>query len=175
MEILWDKFINIMSQILEDYRQLLKLGKEKQKILVAADVEGLINITKQEELIVLKINKLEWQRKAAVKEIAEAHKLKGNYQADEFIQSIFEIKKLADAKEAERLNLLAEELTAGINELTALNRLNSQLIEQSLEFINFNINILSAASFGPTYSPGTNTSDSEESQIKRRNILNAQA
>lgn len=171
MTLLWDKFISVMSQILEEYQALLAISEEKQKKLVAADVDYLVNITKQEEIIVLKINKLEWRRKAAIKELAAAYELKGEPQGEDFAKTISGLKKLAGEKDAVRIEEVSGELMGCIEKLKGMNELNTKLIKQSLDFIEFNINILSAASCEQTYT--ANPKESSE-QTKRRAILNAQ-
>lgn len=170
MELLWEKFINVMSHLLEEHQALLALSKEKRQVLINADVEGLANITKKEEVLVLKINKLEEQRQAVIKEIAAAAEQRDRLEAGEMVKSLAELKKLADEKYAGRLEQLGAQLKDCIKQLRALSELNAKLIAQHLEFIEFNINILSAAACEQTYSatPG-------ESQVKRRSLLNTQA
>jgi flagellar biosynthesis/type III secretory pathway chaperone len=174
MALVWDKFINVMSEILENYQTLLTIGKEKRQILTgAADVEELTQVTKKEELLVLKINRLEGQRQAVVKEIAELYEKQGEPQAAEFVKSVSEIKKLSGEKYAGRIEQLSAELKECIDELKKINELNSKLISQYLEFIEFNINVLSAASCEQTYSGTPQNNDNDKT--KRRTLFNTEA
>jgi len=162
--------------MLEEAQALLALSKEKRQVLTTStgksDVDTIIRITKQEEIFVLKLNKFEKQRQAVIKEIVAAGELKGEDLAKEFAASIFQIKKLAGAQYSERIEELGGELNSCVKGIIALNELNSKLIHQYLEFVEFNVNILSAASCEQTYSAAPQ--NAAEPQIKRRPLLNAE-
>jgi flagellar biosynthesis/type III secretory pathway chaperone len=172
---IWDKLINILSALLTEAEELLALSKEKRLLLIdaakAEDVESLNGITKREEILVLKINKIEKERLALVAEIAASGKLAGESLASELVKSIFQIKNLAGAEHAGRLEELGVKLKKCVDEISEWNGLNTKLISQYLEFLEFNINVLSSAACEQTYSADPQSA----SQVKRRALLNAKA
>ena len=174
MTLIWDKFVDIMSNMLENYQALLELSKEKQHILTSTpDVDALTKVTKQEEILALKINKLEKQRQAVIKEIAATCEIKEENLTHELVKSISGIKSLSGEKYAVQIEQLGAELKGCVEQLKNINELNSKLISQYLEFIEFNINVLADATCDQTYS--AKQQNSTESQGNRRNLLNAEA
>jgi len=172
---IWDNFIAVISHLLENAQALLALSQEKRQVLTStdkADVDALIKITKREEILVLKLNKFEKQRQAVIKEIISSCGLKEEDLANEGAASISQIKKLSGAQYSERIEELGEKLNSCVNGIIALNELNSKLIHQYLDFVEFNVNILSAASCEQTYS--SVPQNAAEPQMKRRPLLNAE-
>jgi len=169
----WEHFLNIIELMLDDAQALLVLSQEKRQVLTRTDkaeVDNLIKITKQEEILVAKLYKFEKQRLAVIQEIVAACELKEEGLAGEFAKSIFQIKKLAGVQYSERIEELGVKLQNCVQAIISLNELNAKLIKQYMEFIEYNVNILSAASCEQTYS--TNAGNASELQFKRRSLLN---
>lgn len=145
MNQLWDKLDTILTEMLELYRALLTLSKQKREMLVKVQVQDIEAITKREETLILQIGKLEGLREQLVASIAKTSELP----PEEL--NLAKIRGLVDEDKADRFVWIDQEFDAILKELTPLNKLNTDLIQQSLGFINYNLNLLSQSQVGPTY------------------------
>lgn len=155
MNQLWDKLDTILTEMLELYRALLALSTQKREMLVKVQVQDIEAITKREETLILQIGKLEGLREQLVASIAKTSQLP----PEEL--NLAKIRELVDEAKADRFVWIDQEFDAILKELTPLNKLNTDLIQQSLGFINYNLNLLSQSQVGPTYAakgqPAQNT------------------
>ena len=151
-EKLWENFLTVLQQTLDLYRALLRLSIHKRDDLIAADASMLERMTQQEELLVLQVSKMETIRKPLLGQIARAY---GILPDDLTISKACE---LAPGPVSERLTAIREEFETVSDELVPLNRSNTQLIEQALTFVNYNVNLLTRSTAGTTYAPQGKTS-----------------
>lgn len=143
----WEKLIAVLDEMLALYRAILTLSQEKRTVLVAADGQKLEQITKKEELLILQAGKLDNHRADIVKEIGKALGLKPS---DMTLERIIEH---VDDDFAARLKTISDEFDNVLGDLAPLNKVNTQLIQHALTFVNYNINILAQNQTGPTYAP----------------------
>lgn len=145
MTAMWDKFVNLLNQTLLIYQALLQLSRKKREILVEAKPQELEQLTKQEEMLIIEAGKLDKLRQTLTGELAAALGLPPG-------QTVLSVLiERADTETAAKLRTVSETFTEINDELLKLNELNERLIQQSLEFINFNINVLSQNKAEPTY------------------------
>ena len=144
---MWEKLVALLSELLELYQAILKLTEQKKDILVAGQAPNLEAITRQEELLILQVGKLEGKREKLLSEIAAAHGLTNQG------LTLSKIRELANASIAEKLATIETDFEQVTQKLVPLNQLNTQLIQQALNFVNYNINILAQTQIGPTYAP----------------------
>lgn len=142
---MWDKLITLLSELSELCKGLLELSKQKREFLIAGEAQKLEAVTRQEEVLILRIGKLEVLREKALQEIAAEHNL--NIQG----LTISQLRQMADEQVAEQIKEFEQVFSSITNELVPLNQLNTQLIQQSLNFVNYNINLLAQTQTGPTY------------------------
>jgi flagellar biosynthesis/type III secretory pathway chaperone len=147
MTAMWEKFIVLLNQTLEIYEALLLLSRKKRQVLVEVKQQELEQLTKQEELLIIKAGQLETLRKAQTQELITELGL-----SPEQAQLAILIEH-ADSQTAGKLEEISEEFTEIAAELVELNELNEKLIKQSLELVNYNINILSQNTADSTYAP----------------------
>ena len=131
--------------MLETYQQVLDLSRHKRDILVTVKTQELDAITKKEELLIIKLGKMEQERQAALAAIASAN---GVNKED---LTIKKLAKMAEKPTSGQLAAMGEEFTQITEELASLNKLNTRLIQQSLDFVNYNLNILTQNCAGNTY------------------------
>lgn len=143
----WEALVTVLGKILSIYQAILTLSQEKKKILVAANAQGLEKITKQEEILILQVGKLEEIRRKLVGELINAHGI------TEEGRSLLQLQKIATPAVVLQLENFSKKMNEIIAEIGTLNKLNTELINQALGFINYNINILSQTVVGPTYAP----------------------
>lgn len=133
---MWDNIIASMTELTAIYRVILELSRKKKQALVAASVEELGSLVKEEESLVLRIGAHEQARRQLILDLAAAYKI-----APEAITPA-KTKELSDAATAARLQAAEDELASVLRELAPLNKLNSELIQQSLNYVNYNLNLL---------------------------------
>lgn len=137
--LLIDKLIDILEQENRIYSDILNISKNKTDIIVKGKVSDLENIVKLEQSYVIRIDKLENERQETVEKLARELEL------DEEDINISGIIKKLDRENAQRLNACRESIMHTLEELKSLNELNSKLIKNSLEYIDFSINLLASA------------------------------
>ncbi|SMC39795.1 flagellar protein FlgN [Sporomusa malonica] len=165
MTAMWEKLIILLNQTLEVYQALLKLSRKKRDILIEAKPQEIEMLTKQEEILIIEAGKLEIMRSTLTHELAAAIGLA----PDETTMST--LIERADNETAGKLILVIDRFGGITSELTKMNELNTQLIQQSLDLINFNINILSQSAAETTYAPKGNTAPT----ARNRSILDTKA
>lgn len=141
----WEALLVVLHKILNIYQELLLLSQQKKQVIVAVKPQELEKITKQEEVLIMQVGKLENMRGKIVRELMTVH---GMLEGD---ASLARLQEIASPDMREKLTVFNEKIDAVMAELVPLNKLNSELIEQALGFINYNINILSQTAVGPTY------------------------
>lgn len=141
----WDALLVVLHKILNIYQELLLLSQQKKQVIVAVKPQELEKITKQEEVLIMQVGKLENMRGKIVRELMTVH---GMLEGD---ASLTRLQEIATPDMREKLTVFNGKIDAVMAELVPLNKLNSELIEQALGFINYNINILSQTAVGPTY------------------------
>lgn len=156
--------LGIMEKQLEIYRTLLSFALEKQPVLVKGNLTELEKITKEEELLILQVGRLEEQRQVLHRALANHFVLS----PEELTLS--ELIKRCNDEYRSRFELLHRELKEVIGELNDINRNNTDLINSSLSFINFSMNILAANDEAPFYGETDRERKSSGAKIFDRTI-----
>lgn len=131
--------INILKSEYNYYNDLLELSKSKKSIIIEGKVTELDKIIKLEQNMVFNIGQLE---RAREQETAQMCSLIGLNAETATLSQIAAKLQLEYKDEIIKLqNLLSETLKG----LKASNELNGQLIQQSLEYIDYSINIITSA------------------------------
>ncbi len=146
MEGLWDKLIEILEKESGLYRDILELSRHKTSTIVEGKVSELEQITRVEQKILLNVGGLEQQREEAVKQLASHMKM----QADQLNLGL--VVEEAQENLKDKFISLKDEIASILNELKEVNDLNSHLIEKSLEYIDFSMNLITGSPSDVTYS-----------------------
>ncbi len=126
--------LNKQADLLED---LLALSYEKREVIVNNDLASLQKITSLENIIVSKNNRLDKTRAVVFEDIA----LVINRKASELtLDTLIEL--LKEQPEYIELRKTHERMVAVLNELKESNDQNRKLVESSLDYIDFSINII---------------------------------
>lgn len=131
-----EELANVLESEARVYENILRLSKDKTDIIVKGKVKELEGIVKLEQSLILQVGRLETLREDLVEKVCRAL----NTQPDRLTLSSL-IEHL-DGKMAQKLKNSQETMKATLNELKQTNELNSRLIKNSLEFIDFSINLL---------------------------------
>ncbi len=132
------ELIEVLEGQQECYEGLLTLAKYKQDAVVSKNLELLQEIVTTEEQFVGRVNILDKKREVLLKDIAIVTGMDYNKLN---VSSIIE--KLGSENEtSQKLLKIKEDLMAIIEELRKQNELNTMLIDQSLEFVDFTLNAI---------------------------------
>lgn len=142
---MWEQLVGVLANMLTLYQELLAISKQKNAVLVKARTQELETLTKQEELLIIRIGKLDHAREKLLQEITAANRLPGE------ALPMSRLVALAEADIAEQLNELWRQLSSITAEMAKVNEVNTKLIDQALFFINYNINLLTQSATSPTY------------------------
>ncbi len=155
------KLTDILNKENDIYDTFLKLSNNKTDLIVSGNVSELENIVKVEQSLIIKIAKLEDQREKIVESLSTV--LGKN--PEEI--TISELTSRLGQKEATELKECQEKILNSINSLKVNNELNSKLIKNSLEYIDFSINMMT--SVGTVTNSYGSSGNADE--VKKRNLF----
>lgn len=139
--------MDVLDQEAKIYDDILEISKNKTDIIIKGKVSELENITKLEQSLILRMGKLETLRETLVTEISSIIGINPSN------MTVSELAKHLDINQAKRLNGYKEHMTSIIKEIREANEINTKLIKNSIDYIDFSINILSSTkSEGNNYS-----------------------
>ncbi|MGE5328923.1 MAG: flagellar protein FlgN [Deltaproteobacteria bacterium] len=134
-----ENFIQMLEAEHKIYEEILKLSKDKTQIIIEGKVSELDHIVKLEQAFVLQISKVEKSRNEFFLKFSQEINL------NKKTWNVTELKKIASPEQVKRLEKYQQGMTGILSELAQVNQLNSKLISNSLEFIEFSLNIMSSA------------------------------
>lgn len=134
-----NELMDILDREAEIYEDILKLSRNKTDFIIKGKVSELDNITKIEQALIMDMAKLEDLREKTVSDLSV------DINSNTSQITVTELLKHLDDSQAERLEAYKTNLLGIINEIKDVNDLNSKLIQNSIDYINFSLNILSSA------------------------------
>ena len=169
MASLIEELIAVLKQEEEVYKKLLPLEEAKIKIIIDNDLTALQRITEQEQLTVETVTALEHKRDEVIVNMGIV--LNRN-------PKTLTLKKLIglleqQPKEQQELAQLHDSLTAILKRLSDANIRNQSLIEQSLEMIEFNMNLIQSTRMSPGSGSYTKNAYTDESTVGRTGMFDA--
>ena len=145
MASLIEELIMVLGDEERVYAEIIPVAEKKTRIIVNNDLQSLTGITEEEQLLVGKISKLEKKRREVIRNIGIVMNKK---ESELNFITIIELLK-GQEKEQEELKKLHDRLKSTIELLSVLNERNQMLIKQSLEMIDFDINLLQSLRTSP--------------------------
>ncbi|MEN8906326.1 MAG: flagellar protein FlgN [Clostridiales bacterium] len=128
----------ILNEEFKLYKYICNISDQKTQIIVKGKIKELEDIMKLEKDFVVKIEKLEELRERLVQIIAK----KIEINADKInITTI--LKSLKDTEIKLKLKNIQNKTIEVIQKLKNINEINSKLIKNSIDYVDFSINILS--------------------------------
>lgn len=132
------ELIDILNYQKECFDGLYTLAQYKEQAIIQKDLELITEIVKKEEEFIGRVNNLDKKREGLLKDIAIVIRISPkDIRLSDIIDKIGK-----DNEAAQKLSLLRQELIDKTEKLKKQNEINSMLINQSLEFVNFTINAL---------------------------------
>lgn len=143
-----NQLIDILTQQTTRCEELLGLAKEKKDAIIKNEIEELTKITNLENMVISQNNRLERQRNSLAGDIAEVLGKRGQ-QMD--VSALLEA--IAGQAEEAELRETGERLRNVLRELKEANDLNNVLIQSSLEYVEYSLNLIrtGAELEGPEY------------------------
>lgn len=140
-----EELIDTLGQESEEYERLLSLSLKKTPVIVSADLEALAAITDEEQVILSRLSHVEKKREVCMKDIANV------------VNRDVKTLKLSDLismlgsrpQEQKKLAVLHDKLSDTIKQMRRSNEQNKQLIESSLEMVQFDMNVIQAMKAAP--------------------------
>ena len=145
MASLIDSLISIMDDENREYKRLLDLSNNKTTAIVQGNVEQLQTIFGQEQKLIDDLNRIETQRMACVSDICKIlHLSPSEVRVKQIVQMLEKKSKEHDALEKSYL-----ELKKTVSQLADVNENNKLLLKESMDMIEFEINLARNASMAP--------------------------
>lgn len=138
MASLIEELITVLEEEDKVYQMLMTLSKEKTPVIVKGNLEKLKEITAVEQALVDKLVRLEKRRTDVVGDMALVLNQK---EEDLTVRNIVNILK-GQEEEKKRLSLVHDSLKQTLEGIQRLNEMNMNLINSSLEMVEFNINMV---------------------------------
>lgn len=157
-----EKIIEILNKEYAYYKDLLELSNKKKVIVVEGKVSELDNIVKVEQNMIFDLGQLEKLREQ------ELQKLCGMLGVDGKV-NVSELNKHISQRSAEKLMELQKNLENTISELQNINNINGQLIQQSLDYIEYSVNMVTST--GPTNSVYSGSKGSDKGLENKKRLF----
>ena len=145
MASLIEELIMVLGDEEKIYSEIIPVAEKKTQIIVNNDLQSLNSITEEEQELLGKISKLEKKRQEVIRNIGIVMNKK---ESELNFVTIIELLK-GQEKEQEELRKLHDKLKRTIDVLSTLNERNQMLIKQSLEMIDFDINLMQSLRTSP--------------------------
>ena len=159
MASLMENLIDILNKESDSYDGLLETSRKKTAIIVKGDLEALSQLTEEEQTKTDKILNLEKKRIEVMKDMANVLNMDVN---------TLKLTKLVDVlssrpEEQKALAAAIDRIKASALAVQQVNKQNSELLKNSIEMVEFELNLLQAMKQAPetaNYSRGAyNTGD----------------
>jgi len=155
------ELIAVLEQEARVFDDILKISKNKTNVIVSGKVNDLESIIKLEQALVLQIGRLENVREELVLKLSKQINIKPSE------ITLSQLSKLLHNDQTDILKKFQNRINNLINELRNTNDLNSKLIKNSLDYIDFSINLFAA--MGPASNNYGNTG--QLGDPKKRNFF----
>lgn len=138
--------VEILEQLIVEHEKMLKLAGHKKDVLIKGNIDELSRILQFESRCINAIQSLELERE---KHVSLYLMQRGIRKETCYLSDLIEMAEQPELKQS--LSMCQQKLGKIMAELKETNDLNQKLIEQSLEFVNFTLEEMTAPSEEPTY------------------------
>lgn len=135
--------IDTILQLNELHNALLEIGREKTKVIIYNQVAELAGMTNKETRLAKQIGQAQSQLQAAMTKFVQqsGFTLVSSLNVSEIAKLVF------NAEDKKALLGAQARLASTIQELTELNNLNIQLVQQSLAYIDYSIDLMTGSPY----------------------------
>lgn len=148
----------VLLKELEILQTLRKISEDKTDLLINTQTQQIEEITRKEESLLNKIEEIENERT----------KILDNWGvlSNASIESIIE--KIQEDSEKKELQKIREDMLETIYYLAERNAMNSELINDNLDWIDFNLNLYTNATVEPNYGKSSENIKSGSMKFDRK-------
>ena len=143
-----------LTQVLEnetvEYNKLIELSESLREALIASDVPSVEQLTAEQENVSNEIQSLEHRRARIMNDIAVVL----NKKPEELKVSMLEETLAGQPALQERLAAVRIELKQSMDELKRINHTNQTLLRQSMELLEFDLNLFRSMRQASARKPG---------------------
>jgi flagellar biosynthesis/type III secretory pathway chaperone len=145
MASLMENLMDLLEKENSEYEKLLELSMQKTPVIIQGDIANLEKITDEEQIIVSSVNRLDKEREKVMNDIATV--LNKDVQT---LKLSLLITLLAERPaEQRRLSDIRRKLKITMDQMMRVNEHNRELIQSSLEMIQYNMNVLKSMKAAP--------------------------
>lgn len=145
MASLMENLMDLLEKENDEYDKLLELSMQKTPVIIEGNLQRLEQITDEEQIIVGRVNRLDKEREKVMKDIATVL----NKDVQELKLGLL-VKLLAERPEQQnRLSQIDTRLKLTMNQMVRVNDRNRELIQSSLEMVQYNMNVLKSMKAAP--------------------------
>lgn len=145
MASLMETIIDVLIKEEAEYQLLVELSSKKTPIIIKGDIDGLNKITEEEQDIVSRVQKYEKVRMQTMKDIADVTNHRGE---DLKLTDLIDMMSKRPEEQA-KLREIHDKLKTTLNNMKRVNDQNRELLKNSLEMVEFEINLLQSARRAP--------------------------
>lgn len=145
MASLIEELISALEDEKAIYEELVPISEQKTKILVKGDLEKLREVTAKEQLLIDKAGSIDRKREKVIKNIG----IVLNKEPKELDLTTLTRLLAKQPEEKQALAALHDSLRVIMRRLVEVNERNKELIENSLEMIEFNMNFIQSTRMSP--------------------------
>lgn len=131
-----ERILEILVREKEIFKEILSLGKEKTDVLIKRETERLNIITSIESDLAANLEILEEERVGEIEKISQILKL------EEKISDVSTLARIINDKNSKTLIVCRDEIHDYIKEIKNLNDLNGKLLKNSLDYVDFFMNLV---------------------------------
>ncbi|TCW42212.1 FlgN protein [Thermohydrogenium kirishiense] len=127
-----DELIDVLNGEMLLYKDLLDISTKKTDVIIHGKIQELDNMTKIEGNIICKLSMLEEEREKILSGYDDTGEI-----------TISELCKMLPEDDAKKLKKIQKEFESLLKALNDRNELNKSLLQQSIEFVNYSLSIIS--------------------------------
>jgi len=158
-----DQLVMALEKEEEIYQDIFDLSLKKKQSIIDGDVKSLEKIVNKEKALAMSLIKLDNIRVRIVNEILKENNV-------DSVENITELSEFIDSKAKEKILKLKSKLNHVIKKVKNENDLNKDLVAQQLDYIQFNIDLMTNIDLG-----SNNYSKEANDNVKkgRKNLFDA--
>ena len=158
MDKLVEQLVLILENELAIYEKINQLAEEKKGTIIDGKVKELELLTEKEQTFTRSLIKLETLRSKTVDQLMQKYGLVE-------IENVTDLIEYMGAEGKAAVSNMKNQILGVVDELQSKNDKNKILIEQSLEFIDFNMELLTAVGDNANYGSDADDKDKEKRSI----------
>ncbi|TDL51790.1 flagellar protein FlgN [Paenibacillus dendritiformis] len=129
--------VELLSRMEDIYSELVRIGEAKTQVIIQNDIDNLVKLSQQESKCLKQLASLEQEREEAVQSFLQSKGIKSQLKL-----TVTEITKLIfEANERQEMLAVQERIRTVLEKLKFINDHNQTLIQQSIHFIEYQLNL----------------------------------